>query len=377
MDGTCTRERESVLLNCMQKVRILFQLHQCRAAEHIIIQFCNHGCMRCVIHSDSFMHDDFFCTGLHDIVKSSSNTEEPFVPAMPKPSQHPPLQTTSHDLVPRPSPSPQPTSTGFSEHHGTIIALQMRHIYRKEMINSVRDHKERKYKVLKTVVVSNELELNPTVYPYGLGIDKAAAITLHIRMHNPPKCKHPTSDKKYRLLITVTNDDETKTVLPLAPLYFTNSPEVFQVRLIPYLSLLQSKSAKINLTFQVESINKAERYIPPPLSSAIPIENKSHSRQEHASKEFLLQEPKVDEARMSNVSASAPGPGDHDNSEGGGAGDDDPDVMSDNLLFPKDDNVPPTTKEKDEVAEIGGNLPKKLPIGGEYSYIKELHINNT
>ena len=314
-----------------------------------------------------------FCTGLHDI--SSSSTEEPFVPAMPNPSQHPPLQTTSHDLVPRPSPSPQPNSTGFSEHHGTIVALQTRHIYRKEMINSVRDHKEHEYKVLKTVLVLNELELNLTVYPYGLGIDKAEAITLHIKIHIPPKCKLPASDKKYRLLITVTNDDETKTVAPLAPLYLTNSPEVFQVRLIPYLSLLQSKSDKINLAFQVESINKAKRYIPPPLSSAIPIENKSHSRQEHASKEFLLQEPEVGEARMSNVSASAPGPGDYDNSEGGGAGVVDPDMISDNLLFPKDDNVPPTTKEKDEVAEIGGNLPKKLPIRCEYSYIKR--INNT
>ena len=96
--------------------------------------------------------------------------------------------------------------------------------------------------------------------------------------------------------------------------------------------------------------------------------------QEHASKELLLQEPEVGEARMSNVSAGAAEPGDRDNSEGSGAGDDDPvdddpDVLSDNLLFPEDDNVPPTTKERDEVTEIGGNLPKRLPISGEYSYI--------
>ena len=81
----------------------------------------------------------------------------------------------------------------------------------------------------------------------------------------------------------------------------------------------------------------------------------------HSVTGFTLATSKRDD-RNNSESAGAAKPG--------GTGDDDRDVMSDNLLFPKDDNVLPTTKEKDKVPEIGGNLPKKLPIGGEYSYIK-------
>ena len=86
----------------------------------------------------------------------------------------------------------------------------------------------------------------------------------------------------------------------------------------------------------------------------------------HSITGFTLATSKRDD-RNNSESAGAAKPG--------GADDDDPNVMFDNLLFPKDDNVLPTTKEKDKVAEIGGNLPKKLPIGGEYIQLYKKNYN--
>ena len=210
--------------------------------------------------------------GLHDIVHFSTSTEELLEPAI---LAQPPSSTRENDCVPE--RSPQTNHATSNEHHSKIVAFHIRDIDRKKTVDSVFDHNSNDKTVLQTITVSGGPELHPTVYPYGLDDSSprahVQAVTLRIRVHNPSNLN---SEKDYRLTITVKNDDETEAVSPLPPLCFKNSPQQLKkVELIPYLKLLESRSAKLHIAFKVESMNHTEPFMRSLPSSAIPINKKT------------------------------------------------------------------------------------------------------
>ena len=188
-----------------------------------------------------------FYPGLHSIAKS---TKEPVHSATPPLCNNSPFPEHYHDLASRPLQPNLPTS---DEYPGEVVAFDKRRIDRKKMINSIRDHKEDDNIALQVITVSDGPNLHLRVHPYGLGDNRLVAVSLHVKVRIPPQRK-PTSQKTYQLLITVTNEDQTKIVPTLRPQYFKNTPQELQVRLLPYPELLQSKSDNLHLIFQVKSM---------------------------------------------------------------------------------------------------------------------------
>ena len=184
-----------------------------------------------------------FYPGLHSTAKS---TKEPVDLATPPFCNNSPFPEHSHDLASRPL---QPTS---DEYPGKVLAFEKRRIDRKKMINSIRDHKEDDNIALQAITVSDGTNLHLTVHPYGLGNDRLVSVSLHIKVRIPPQ-RQPTTQKTYQLLITVSNEDQTKIVRTLRPQYFKNTPQELQIQLLPYPELLQSKSDNLHLIFQVKS----------------------------------------------------------------------------------------------------------------------------